>query len=90
MTKKSKESTLKKLKSEDLDFIAVDKFTADRLKKIKKATGASMNSVLEVASEILEQALGRQVTISQPDSKLELRINHFKKYNRITDLDGEK
>lgn len=90
MTKKTLESTLKQLKKEDLDFIAVDKYTADRLQKIQKATGANMKAVLEVASEILEQALGRQLIIAQPDSNMELKINHFQKYSKLVDLDPNK
>ena len=65
----------------------LDNDTVKRIKKINKVTGENATAIINAAVQVLEKSLGRQLIVRPEDEKWDLKINNFRKYKKVVDLD---
>lgn len=76
----------KELIKKGIKFAMVDQDTVDRIEKIKKATGSDTISVINAAVQVLEKSLGRKLIVQEDDTNLDLTINKFKKFDKVSEF----
>ncbi len=80
---------VKAIKNREVELAAIDKKTATRIQKIAESTGADASSIINASVQLLEKSLGREVVVKDSKSPWNLIINHFKKYNRISQIEPD-
>ena len=69
--------------------VNIDKQTSDELNKMSQELGKSIDEVLRLLTWMGRQALGREITINEPETKARVKVN-FKKFKKMAPLDVKK
>lgn len=78
---------INKLKNSTL--APLDNETVKRIKKINKVTGENATAIINAAVQVLEKSLGRQLIVRPEAGNWDLKINNFKRYKKIVDLNPD-
>ena len=85
-----KKDAIKKLKKRNVNLAPLSTETAERISRLTVATGASVKSIIDAATQVLEYSLGKEIILRDMNTHIEEKIDTYTKYSKTEDTqDGQ-